>query len=293
MKRIIMGALVSTFVLGMTALGEEAAATKEVVKSLKQISTEVEALLTKDKIHNLFDQYRRLAEYGVTYQPSLVAPDDLASRMDPERLRLYAGMKLFDAIYAVTFMKKQEVAQCVKTLEAIQEKLDLRSYADLNNRYLETLKKAAANPEALDVKTLIEQLTDDYLSEVPALMSSPQSADYLIDGFYGFMIEMSYVTSALISSDTSGKMEEGFDTLNLPNNRQLILDLFLAFDREDETMEVSGVTTEKLAVIRQGCYLADAEMSGKLSDEDAQQEWIAMGTQVASIREMILTPDGQ
>ncbi|HBA83154.1 MAG TPA: hypothetical protein DCZ95_03575 [Verrucomicrobia bacterium] len=288
MKRKMIVALISMLVLGATARGEDAAPAQEVAKSLQQLSTEVQALLTKEKIHSLFDQYRKLSDFGVTYQPSLAALNDLVPEMDNERLRLYAGMKLFDAIYAVTFMKKQEVADCVKTLEEIQTALDLRSYADLNNRCLETLKRAATDPEALDVKQLIDQLTDDYVSEVPALMSSQESADYLIDGFYGFVTEMSYVMSGLLRSDASGRIEEGLDQLEGPNNRRMILDLFVAFDREDEQMEVSGMTVEKLAVIRQGCYLAEAEMSGKLSDEDAQQERMAMSTQVAFIRSGIL-----
>lgn len=294
MKRAITAVLVLLTTVGAVAQGvEDSAAVAEVTRSLEQIASEVQALITQEKINSLFDQYRKLVDFGVTYQPRLVAPNDLAAKLDEKHLKLYAGLKLFDAIYAATFMKRQEVADSVKAIEDVQTALDLRSYADLSGRFLETLKKAAAEPESIDVQKLIEQLSADFVSEVPALMANEKSADYLIDGLYAFLIQMSYVTGSLMAGDTSLQIEKGFDQLTVPANRQMVLDVFKAFDRMDEQIRVSGETVDKLAVVQQACYLVEAERSGKLTDEDAEKDWTAMAATVNAIRDSIISPDAE
>ncbi len=294
MKRAITAVLVLLTTVGAVAHGvEDSAAVAEVTRSLEQIASEVQALITQEKINSLFDQYRKLVDFGVTYQPRLVAPNDLAAKLDEKHLKLYAGLKLFDAIYAATFMKRQEVADSVKAIEDVQTALDLRSYADLSGRFLETLKKAAAEPESIDVQKLIEQLSADFVSEVPALMANEKSADYLIDGLYAFLIQMSYVTGSLMAGDTSLQIEKGFDQLTVPANRQMVLDVFKAFDRMDEQIRVSGETVDKLAVVQQACYLVEAERSGKLTDEDAEKDWTAMAATVNAIRDSIISPDAE
>ena len=294
MKRAITAVLVLLTTVGAVAQGvEDSAAVAEVTRSLEQIASEVQALITQEKINSLFDQYRKLVDFGVTYQPRLVAPNDLAAKLDEKHLKLYAGLKLFDAIYAATFMKRQEVADSVKAIEDVQTALDLRSYADLSGRFLETLKKAAAEPESIDVQKLIEQLSADFVSEVPALMANEKSADYLIDGLYAFLIQMSYVTGSLMAGDNSLQIEKGFDQLTVPANRQMVLDVFKAFDRMDEQIRVSGETVDKLAVVQQACYLVEAERSGKLTDEDAEKDWTAMAATVNAIRDSIISPDAE
>ncbi|MFH0880689.1 MAG: hypothetical protein V2A34_13320, partial [Lentisphaerota bacterium] len=245
MKAKVLSVLASMMVLAATVrAGDDAAASVSAAKSLEQISVDAQTVLSKDKIQNTFDLYRKLKDYGLTYQASLTAPNNLVSVLSDEQLRLYAGVKLFDALYAVTFLKRQEVADCVGVIESIQDKLDLRSHADINNTYLENLKKAAAAPEDVDVQKLIEQLAADYVSEWPKLMSSVESADYVIDGLYGFIIEMSYITGAVMATASREQIEEGFDRYGSGESYKMVLDLFQAFDRMDEKIRVSGATQE-------------------------------------------------
>ncbi len=261
-----------------------------VAKSLQQIAAETKAILVKDKIHDAFDWYRKMKEFGVTYQPRLAAPNDLVGRLDKEQLRLYAGVKLIDALYAVTFLKRQDVADCVRVMEQIDDALQLRSYADLNNHFLHTLKKAAERPEELDVQRLIDQLSSDYVSELPALLASVETADYLIDGLYGMVIEMSYITGSLWNAENAAQMQAGFNQFPTSGTISMLLSIFEAFDRMDENIRVSGKTEEKLAVLRKMYQLERGEQSGQLTDEEAEPGWIEAGSKIAEIRMSILTP---
>ncbi|HBA83155.1 MAG TPA: hypothetical protein DCZ95_03580 [Verrucomicrobia bacterium] len=290
-KMVVM--LVSLAMAAGAARGADSTATKDVTQSLEQISVEVQKLISQGRIQNAFDFFRIMKNFGMTYQPSLAAPNDLVGKLDDEQLRLYAGVKLYDAIYAAAFMKRQEVADDVRTIEEIQTALDLRSHADINNSFLTTLKKAAADPESVDVQQLMEQLAADYVSEVPALMSSVEGADYLIDGLYGCVIELFYLGNMQYTEDNSQRLEEGFDQMKTAGNPKLLLELFAAFDRMDEPIRLSGETQEKLAVIRELYELDEADESGKMTDEEADPLWVALGAKIAAIRASILTPSAE
>jgi hypothetical protein len=229
-----------------------------------------------------------MKDFGVTYQPSLMAPNDLIGRLDEEQLRLYAGVKLMDALYAVTFLKRQEVVDCVRVMEEIQDALRLRSYADLNNNFLYTLKEAADRPEALNAQRLIEQLAADYVSELPALLSSDETAAYLIDGLYGMVVEMAYITGSLWGTENATQMQEGFRKFPTTEILQMLLSLFEAFDRMDETIRERGESEVKLDVIRTMYELERGEQTGQLSDEEAEAGWIEAGVIIAEIRASIL-----
>ena len=262
-----------------------------VEKTLQQISEEVQYVLVEDQVFSLFDWYRKLKDFGLTYQPSLAAPNDLSGQLDGEQLRLYAGVKLFDALYAVTFMQRQEAADCVRVIEEIEQALDLRSFADLDNHFLATLKKAANNPEEVDVQSLIRQLANDYVKELPALLSSTETADYLIDGLYGAFIEQSYILSGLLQSPNADQIQAGFEQCPSQSGFAMLLDLFGAFDRLDEEIRVGGETAQKLDVIRELHRLDQADEANAIDDDEAEIGWQAAALKVAAIRAAILTPE--
>lgn len=270
--------------------GAETVATVDAAKSLEQIATDVKAVLVQERVQDTFDMYRKLKDFGVTYQASLTAPNNLVGQLDEEQLRLYAGVKLFDAIYAATFMQRKEVSDCVATIEQIQDALQLRSYADINNYFLHTLKKAATRPEEVDIPQLITQLASDYVHELPDLLSSVESADYLIDGLYGFYIEMNYITGALMSTSAAPQIEEGFNQVKTANIYKLLLDVFGAFDRMNEEIRVSGETKQKLDVIRKMYELDMAEEAGTMTDEEGNPIWMEQCLTIMAIRASILTP---
>ena len=285
-----MAALVVSIFTAGTAGWAQIAATVEAAKSLDQIATDVKTVLVQERIQDTFDMYRKLKDFGVTYQPSLTAPNDLVGKLDEEQLRLYAGLKLFDAIYAATFMQRKEVSDCVDTIEQIQEALQLRSYADLNNYFLHTLKKAATRPEEVDIPQLIAQLSTDYANELPDLLSSVESADYLIDSLYGFYIELNYVTGALMSTTAAPQIEQGFNQVKTADIYKMLLDVFEAFDRMDEEIRVSGETKEKLEVMRKMYELDLAEEAGTITDEEGNPVWLEQGLTIMAIRASILSP---
>ena len=296
-KAVCVGCLVSIFsfsVCAQTDAGlasdQNAQATTEVAKSLSQIATEMNAVCSQGRIQDVFDLYRLLKEFGVTYQPALTAPHHLTGLLDREQLRMYAGVKLFDALYAATFMQRQDVADCVATIEQVQDSLELRSYADINNYFLHTLKNAASRPEEVDVQQLIAQLSSDYVKELPELLSSNESAEYLIESLYGFYVEMNYVTGSLMATPAREQIEIGFSQLDTTDTYKLLLDAFEAFNRMDESIRVEGEVEEKLAVMRAIHGLVLDESSHAISDEDGNPIWAQLGRKVVSIRSSILTP---
>ena len=267
----------------------EGEAVADMAKSLEQIAAEVQGVLARDRIHHAFDLFRIYKEFGFTYQPELAAPVDLAERLDGEPLRMYAGVKLFDAIYAATFMKRQEVADCVAAIEQVQNRLALRSHADLNNSFLQTLKRMASEPENVDVQQLIDQLATDYADELPALTSSSESADYLIDSLYGFVVEMNYVRGALVNANRA-LAEATINQHGTGRVQRMMLDLFEAFDRMDEEMRVGERDYAKSWVMRARFELGLAEEEGRLTDEQGQSLWHSLGFLTDAIRKSILEP---
>lgn len=291
MKRwSVLAGVVACMAAGNGVGAESGAPAEAVAVSLEQIARQATAALDREKIHDMFDWYRKMTVFGVTYQPSLTAPNDLVGKLDEEQLSFYAGVKLLDALYAVTFLKRQDVADCVRALEEIQTALQLRSYADLNNGFLRTLKIAADRPEALDVQQLIEQLASDYVNELPALLSTVETADYLINGLYGMVIEMSYITGSLWTPENAVQLQQGFKQYPTYGTLKMLLSLFEAFDRMDEEIRIRGETEEKLAVIRSMYELERAEQSGRMTDEEAEPGWIEAALKIASIRTSALTP---
>ena len=261
------------------------------VKPLEQIAAEVERLLVKDKIHNRFDLLRRLQEQGLTWQPSLLAPNNLVNPLDEQSLRFYAGVKLVDALYAATFLQKQAVAESVQTIEAINDKLNLRSYADLSGNFFTTLKKAAAAPESVDIKSLIDQLAADYLKDIPPLMAHPKSAEYLIDSLYGATIQTGYLMGQFYRSKLPGESQMlkavAKPDIGITEWMQTLVSLFEAAGRADETLQVEGKPVKKMALIKE---IIARRTAGDKTPEALRQARDSVYAQATAIRSAMLTP---
>ena len=275
---------------GRLAWADEGAKDVAAAGALEQVAKRATDILDQEKIHDLFDWYRKMADYGVTFQPGLLAPCDLAGKLDPDRLRVYAGIKLMDALYAATFLQRMEVAKGVRAVEEVQGALDLRSHADVGSGHLRLLVEAADRPEALDVRVLIEQLAAEYANELPALLSSGETADYLMDSLYGMAIEMSYITGSLWGPENAEKLEEGFAQYPTSESLGMLLELFEAFGRMGDRIRVGEGSEEKLAVVRGMYDLEMAERTGRMSAEEAEAGWIDAAAKIAAIRAAILAP---
>jgi hypothetical protein len=290
MSKWMAAALVGLGLWVGAACGAPAGETAETAaKSLEQIARDVRETLARERIRDVFDLYRKLKDHGASYQASLVAPEYLGGRLFDGNLRMYAGMKMFDALYAATFLRREAAADAVGTIEQIQDALELRSYADLSNPFLGTLKAAAAAPEEIDVRALVDQLASDYVAELPELLSSPQTADYLIDALYGFFVQYSYVTDMLMAVNHA-EIEAGFDSMDTTDVYKVLLDVFEAFDRMDETIRIGADTAGKMEVMRTMYDLVVAERSGELAEEEAGAMWLGPSQEILAIRESILEP---
>ena len=281
----------SLLLLTVCAHGADSAAAPSPAKPLEQIAAEVDHLLVKDKIYNRFDLLRRLQEQGLTWQPSLLAPNDLVDTLDEKGLRFYAGVKLLDAIYAATFMQKQAVADSVQTIEAINDKLNLRSYADLSGHFFTTLKKAAAAPESVKVEQLIDQLAADYVKDIPPLMSNPKSAEYLIDSLYGSTIETGYLMGQFYKNklpvESQVMKAVAKPDIGISEWMKTLLSLFEATGRADETLQVDGNPVEKMSLIKE---IIARRTTGDTSPEALQKARDSVYSQAAAIRAALLTP---
>ncbi len=258
--------------------------------SVDQVASEVKKLLAKENIQTRFDLVRRLQQQGLTWQPSLVAPGNLAGRLSEENLRYYAGIKMFDALYAASFMQWQAVSDSVQTIEQVQEKLNIRSYADVSGGIVSTLKKAAAAPEKTNVPALIDQLAADFSRDVPALMANPKSATYLVDLLYGFTIETGYMLSHFYRTDAKG---EGPVMKAVPQQKtgvtdwlEILLQVTEIVGKSNETITVKGKAVPKMDLIK--------EIIRVRKQADQSPQALAAGRasvygQAASIRDAIVT----
>lgn len=228
----------------------------QVKKALDKIAAEVNnVILAREKIHNRFDLLRRLKEQGLTWQPSLIAPNNLINTLEPEKLRFFAGAKFLDALYAATFSQGKAVTDQLQTLQAINEKLDVRAYADLKGTVIDSLNKAAANPDAMDLQKMIDDLATHYTGDISALTASEQGVRYLLDSLYGFTVETGYMLGNFHRLDPKG---EGtlMKALRQPENSivewmEAIVALYDAYGLSNDTIIVNGQKTQKLGFIKQ------------------------------------------
>ena len=260
-----------------------------VAQSVKILFDDVQNMLGQEKVHSQFDMLHRLKDFGVTYQPGLVAPNGLTSRLIDEDKRVYSGIKLFDAIYAATFLKRQEVSDTVQVIEEIQTALDIRSHADLSGTFFKTLKQSAAEPDSVDVQVLMDQLAKDYVGDVPALLSSEETGKYLIEGLYGFTLEISYVLIHFLGHSPDSRLRDGILETIDTNWLYAILDIFDAYNRTYEGEWAAAEAEERLTLIRQMLSHIEAERAGEITPEEHTKIWAAMARKVDSIRSVILS----
>lgn len=289
MKKIIV--FTSAMLCGFLAHAADHPSDQNAAKSLEQIAAEVQPLLTKERIHSRFELLRRLQKEGLTWQPTLLAPNDLVDKLDEPGLRFYAGVKLLDALYAATFMQKQAAAEAIQTLEAINDKLDLRSQADLSGDFFKTLKTAASSPENLEIEPLIDRLATDYVKDIPPLMSNPKTAEYLLDSLYGATIQTGYLFGQFHLSQGSMN-KDWMAALRKPDTgitewMKTLLSLYEAAGRSHETLPIDGQAVEKMALIRD--IIANRTASD-MSPEALRQARDATYAQSAAIRSAMLRP---
>ena len=270
------------------ASAEDAAA---IAQSLTQSAERVRNLLVEEKIKNAFDWSRRLSEHGVTWQPSLLAPCDLVNKLDDEQLRLYAGMKLFDAVYAAAFLQQKAVSDAAETLRLIQERLNLRSYADISANAMNTLNRAAQEPESVDLDAFFSQLARDYTEDIPELMAHPESAEFLADALFGFTLQRAYMIFhfyRLYEAQNDGRLDAGGRQQHDRGEwMKTMLELVNITQPLDHTTTVGGEVISKIGYVAPWlpAYQADST-----PQPNFVPEFDTIEKETNRIRALILTP---
>ena len=293
MKSILLAFLASLTFWALPTLGADKAAVAQATQSLEQISAEVQRVLAQQKINNAFDLFKRLSEHGITWQPSLLAPNNLAERLNDEQLRMYAGIKLFDALYAATFKQRKAVAEAVAVIEDVQDKLDLRAEADLSSALFTTLKRTAADPQGIDLDKTFGHLAESYIQDVPVLMANPRSAEYLVDSLFGFWIQQRYIRRHLLEAlHRSGNYSLDKGSLAQPDRgewEELMLNLIQVAAPVDKSISINGRTIAKADPIAKTLAALRADTT-PLETNAIQDQWSEVSKEVAAIRAAILSP---
>ena len=293
MKAYRLAFIASLTFWALPTLGADKATVTQVTQSLDQISAEVQGVLAQEKINNAFDLFKRLSEYGITWQPSLLAPNNLAERLNDEQLRMYAGIKLFDALYAATFKQRKAVAEAVAVIEDVQDKLDLRAEADISSALFTTLKRAAADPQGIDLDKTFGHLAASYIQDVPVLMANPRSAEYLVDSLFGFWIQQRYIRRHFLDAlHSSGNFSLDKGSLAQPDRgewEELMLNLLRVTTPVDKTISINGRTIAKADPIAKTLAALRADTTPEETIA-IQSQWSEVNKEVAAIRAAILTP---
>lgn len=287
-------AIVSALLLlTSTAQGTDTRSVSQVTQSLEQISAEVQGVLAQEKINNAFDLFKRLSAHGITWQPSFLAPNNLADRLSDEQLRMYAGIKLFDALYAATFKQRKAVAEAVAAIEDVQDRLDLRAEADLSSALFTTLKRAAADPQGIDLDKTFGHLAASYIQDVPVLMANPRSAEYLVDSLFGFTIQQTYMRGKFHNAlQEAGNFALDKGAQSQPDRgewEEVMLTLLKVAAPVDKTLTVNGRSIAKADIIAKMGAALRADPTPVETDA-IKAQWAEVNKEVAAIRTAILTP---
>lgn len=246
---------------------------KDITVTLKKIDVEIHKIIHMEGINTMFDTPRLLRDYGITYQAELVAPKDLVSKLTGCNLRIYAGIILYDMVYSAVSNKRQELVESFQIMEAIIQKLDLRSHADLSSQMLSILKKVASEPESVNIKKLINQLAKDFLDQIPVLMTSKETAHYMLDLLYGFTLQTAHVMGYFQRTEHAFKLKEWrrkqkTTSLSWMSDVITVFDIFRATEK---SLELKCKSAEKLLALKKAVIFIQDSMNGKLQDKDGER----------------------
>lgn len=293
MKAYRLAFIASLTFWAMPTLGADRATVAQATHSLEQISAEVQRVLAQQKINNAFDLFKRLSAHGITWQPSLLAPNNLAERLSDEQLRMYAGIKLFDALYAATFKQRKAVAEAVAVIEDVQDRLDLRAEVDLSSALFTTLKRAAADPQGIDLDKTFGHLAASYIQDVPVLMANPRSAEYLVDSLFGFTIQQAYMRGKFHNAlHDAGDFALDKSAQGQPDRgewEEVMLTLLKVAAPVDKDLNVNGRTIAKADIIAKMHSALRADTTPEETDA-IKAQWAAVNKDISAIRAAILTP---
>ncbi|MFH1090166.1 MAG: hypothetical protein V1742_01220, partial [Pseudomonadota bacterium] len=150
----------------------------------------------------------QLKAAGLSWQPSLTAPiKNLFECKDDENLRVLHGIYFFDTNYAALFAKKQEFLDFRNTVatEIHKRLLPSRRWGDAEPTPPEVVRSYVEDPaDPARRDALLASLNKRLESKIRLAGTDPEVMDYLVDFFYGSLIEGLYVTLSLARDETIG-----------------------------------------------------------------------------------------
>ncbi|MBF0301135.1 MAG: hypothetical protein HQK51_20675 [Oligoflexia bacterium] len=266
-------AIIMTFFIKDIFLSISMAHANDIMSSLKKLDVEIHKILHMESIETMFDTPRLLRDYGISYQPELVAPKNLTPKLSGCNLQIYAGIILYDLIYAVVSNKRQEIVESLQVMETIAQKLDLRSHADLTNHMFSILKKVASEPENVNIKKLINQMAKDFMSQIPIFMSSKETAHYMLDLLYGFTLEAAHVMEYFHRAEQGFKLKE-WRRKQKPNSLSWMSDIttiFYSFSNLKKNLDLKCKSSDKLLVMKNAVTFVQDSMTGKFKNKEGER----------------------
>ncbi len=300
MRKRFAAAVIALFLLSPAAISAQKPAAdpaRDVAAALKTLSAEVPRILKTENLRDLYGNVYRLKEIGISYQPQLVAPVKPDPTWSKCQLRQYAGMKQFDAAYAIAFRKHQDLALISRNLDEIFTTLDLRSQADWAGHTFAALRKAAGQPETADVLAMLNELADEFAASLPTALSTPETAHYLEDSLYGFAIETAYLMGYFTANDPKGDIWDRIRDLRVKQKAtlaeywpQTALKVFEAFAQADARLGLKCESPDKLTFYRKLTAFAVDCRSGKLKGAKMKAEADKIFQELSTIRQAMLAP---
>ncbi len=164
---------------------------------------------------------QKLKDAGLSYQPLLVVPfKDVVACKDDESLRVLQSIYAIDMYYAAVFGKKR---QYLDTRRFIDTEIELR--LPVNDDALEPVDPAVVRAFVQDLENLNKR--DALLAAMgkraeqlfKMAETDPASLDHIVDAFYGFLLEGTYLAFSLardekISPELTALFKSGINRIS-------------------------------------------------------------------------------
>jgi len=164
-------------------------------QTLERVSVDVIKIATQEQLTDMMSVSMRLKEAGASYQKALTYPEIKLD--DSEAMRVFIGVRQFDALYAAAFGKKKDVAAFLKAQNDQVMQLNLKGRVDVAAVFPPELNWMLREPDKVNFKDIVAAYADN-LSRYEKLGEEPAGLDVIGDALFGFVVEGLYVTGQSI-----------------------------------------------------------------------------------------------
>lgn len=199
MKRLtlalVLGALVACLSFPAVAQAEHA----DIIRAAETF----QKMVKEGRTENLMTRIELYSMAGLSYQSSLIVPLENTLRCkDEEQLRVMAGMYIFDMNYALAFGNvRAAVANQRFYKETLMPRLPVAEKVESTPANPNLVKKLLEDPNNPELRArVIAQATRNTMQTAEA-STDEEVMDYVVDAFYGSLIEGLYVACTLAKTE--------------------------------------------------------------------------------------------